>query len=203
MREAMTKEERHQHILRSARDVFVKRGYDQVSIADIIKASNIARGTFYLHFSSLEDVLIALFEETVTVTWERIDPILSDLSISFVDCTMAVIHAVFALYQEEPSLGAVFFSGGGNAFMQRKLEMIYDELGNRLVAALEHRHDTRIPNIKWTVIMLIAVIGDMAYYAAHHTEPAEREALEQHAISFVLAGMREQLKPYVPLHTLD
>lgn len=202
MRESMTKDERHQHILRTASEVFVNRGYDQVSIADIIKASNIARGTFYLHFSSLEDVLIALFEETVTMTWERIDPILSDLTISFEACTMAVIHAVFHLYQQEPSLGAVFFSGGGSAFMKRKLEMMYDELGNRLVAALEHRHHTRIPNAKWTVIMLITVIGDMAYYAAHHVDPVERDALESHAISFVLAGMREHLKPYVPLDTL-
>jgi AcrR family transcriptional regulator len=203
MRESMTKEERHQHILQTARLIFAEQGYDHVSIADVIKASNIARGTFYLHFSSMEDVLIALFEDTVAATWERIDPILSDTSISFEDCTMAVIHAVFAMLQEDESLGAVFHAGGGHAFLKRKQEIMYDELGDRLVRALEHRHHSHIPNAKWTVMMLIALIGDMAYYAAHHVAAPERKSFEQHAISFVLAGMREHLKPYVPLDTLN
>jgi|GEM_PF-5018376 len=201
VREPMTKAQRHQHILNTAKQIFQHSGYDNVTIADVIKASNIARGTFYLHFESLESLLTGLFEDAVQTTWSRIDPILSNLDISFEQCTMEVIHAVFAMFQDDPMLGGVFYSGGGEEFLRRKQQIMFEELGGRLVHALEFRHQTKVPNLDWTVTMLISLIGDMSYYQRHISEN-ERAAFEQHAIQFALAGMRGHLETYVPLETL-
>lgn len=202
MRELMTKEERHQHILNTAKHIFQEEGYDNVTIADVIKRSNVARGTFYLHFDSLETLLTGLFEDAVQKTWTRIDPILSNLEISFETCTIEVIHAVFDMFQDDPAMGAVFYSGGGQEFMRRKQEIMFKEMGGRLVQALEHRHGAQIPNLEWTVTMLISLIGDMSYYAVVQIDKAQRAAFEAHAIEFVLAGMRKHLEPHVPGNTL-
>jgi AcrR family transcriptional regulator len=58
-RKALTREK----ILNAARAVFAQKGYGSTSIADIVKKSRLARGTFYLHFQSVEQVLNALLQE--------------------------------------------------------------------------------------------------------------------------------------------
>jgi AcrR family transcriptional regulator len=58
-RKALTREK----ILNAARAVFAQKGYGSTSIADIVKKSKLARGTFYLHFQSVEQVLNALLQE--------------------------------------------------------------------------------------------------------------------------------------------
>ena len=47
-------------LLRAARTVFEKRGYGAASVADIVTASGLARGTFYVHFKSKREIFIAV-----------------------------------------------------------------------------------------------------------------------------------------------
>jgi AcrR family transcriptional regulator len=49
--------ERKNEILDAAENLFVAKGYEHTTINDILKATNIARGTFYYHFKSKEQVL--------------------------------------------------------------------------------------------------------------------------------------------------
>lgn len=63
MRQEKRKEITREKILNAARAVFAQKGYAATSIADIVKKSKLARGTFYLHFQSVEQVLNALLQE--------------------------------------------------------------------------------------------------------------------------------------------
>jgi AcrR family transcriptional regulator len=195
----MSKDERHAHILRTAKSLFQERGYDHVTIADVIAESNIARGTFYLHFDSLESLLTALFEQVVDETWRRIAPILNDLSIPFTNCTVEVIRAVFRMFDDDPSMGMVFHSGGGQAFVERKQEAMYDKLGGLLVDALIRRHGAEIEHLEWTVAMLITLVGSMSSYATLYVLASDKPAYEEKLIEFVLAGLREHLSPFFEL----
>ena len=47
-------------LLRHARAVFEKRGYGAASVADIVNAAGVARGTFYVHFKSKREIFIAV-----------------------------------------------------------------------------------------------------------------------------------------------
>lgn len=202
MRVPMSKQERHAHILRVAKQLFVERGYDDVTIADVIKASDIARGTFYLHFDSLESLLTALFEEVVQETWQRIAPILERVE-GIEACTVETVHTVFRMFDNtDDSLVGVFFSGGGAEFMKRKEEAMYDQLGRLVEEAVAKRHhllhNGQIPeaerNLKWTVVMLVSLVANMSHYAAHHVQPEARDEFEQHLVNFVLAGMMNQMQ---------
>lgn len=51
---------RRQEILMTARELFIKKGYDKTSVNDILKVVDIAKGTFYYYFSSKEEVLEAI-----------------------------------------------------------------------------------------------------------------------------------------------
>lgn len=202
MRLPMTKAERHAHILRVAKQLFVERGYDDVTIADVIKASDIARGTFYLHFDSLESLLTALFDEVVYKTWQEIAPILEDVE-DIEACTIETVHTVFRLFDStEDSLGEVFVSGGGSEFTRRKEEALYGRLGRLLEDSIAKRHHILrggdIPaaerNLKWTVVMLVSLVANMSHYAAHNVPADTRTEFEQQLVGFVLAGLRNNME---------
>ena len=56
-------EVRRREILEAARELFVKKGYEQTSVNDILKIVDIAKGTFYYYFASKEEVLEAIILE--------------------------------------------------------------------------------------------------------------------------------------------
>ena len=52
-------------ILDAAQRMFVERGYDAVTIRDVIRQTELASGTFYNYFRTKEDLLRALVEQHV------------------------------------------------------------------------------------------------------------------------------------------
>ncbi|MCC6919251.1 MAG: TetR/AcrR family transcriptional regulator [Alphaproteobacteria bacterium] len=58
-----TKQANKQAILDAARDVFVKLGYGATTVRDIIRATDLASGTFYNYFKSKEEVFQAISDE--------------------------------------------------------------------------------------------------------------------------------------------
>ncbi len=68
--------QRREAILEAAKAVFRDKGYHQASVHDIIDGARIARGTFYLYFSSKQDLfgeLVAEFLEIVRTQVHRIE----------------------------------------------------------------------------------------------------------------------------------
>ncbi|NTV77576.1 MAG: TetR/AcrR family transcriptional regulator [Clostridiales bacterium] len=86
-------EVRKQEILVAARELFVKKGYDQTSVNDILKVVDIAKGTFYYYFSSKEEVLEAIILNIVEEGARRAEVILEDKSIPLVSRIMMAIMA--------------------------------------------------------------------------------------------------------------
>lgn len=193
MRTPLTKEERRRLMFQSAIELFESRGYENVTISDIIVKSNVARGTFYLHFDSLESLLIEWFDDVIEQTWSRMQPYLEDLSIPFESCTRLVIHEVFQLFSDNPSMSKVFYCGGGETFMRRRHEALFGKLGGKLLDALLIRHPDQGRDMSWSVAMLISLISDMAHFSGQYVEQAVRDAFELRVADFALAGLREHL----------
>jgi AcrR family transcriptional regulator len=56
--------ETRERILRAAMDLFRKHGFNNTSLARILKAANITKGGFYFHFKSKEELGFAVLERT-------------------------------------------------------------------------------------------------------------------------------------------
>lgn len=54
---------RKRQIIHAARQLFLDKGFNDTSIIDIISAANVSKGTFYNHFSSKIQCLIAILDE--------------------------------------------------------------------------------------------------------------------------------------------
>ncbi|PGS54463.1 TetR/AcrR family transcriptional regulator [Bacillus sp. AFS041924] len=52
---------RKQHVVKIAHELFIEKGYQATSIQDILDYSGISKGTFYNYFSSKSDLVVALF----------------------------------------------------------------------------------------------------------------------------------------------
>ncbi|MER1984370.1 MAG: TetR/AcrR family transcriptional regulator [Solibacillus sp.] len=50
-------------ILQAAKELFFKNGFSDTSVSDIIKLANVSKGTFYNHFSSKNECMIAIFQD--------------------------------------------------------------------------------------------------------------------------------------------
>lgn len=54
--------DRKQHVIKIAHQLFIEKGFQATSIQDILQYSGISKGTFYNYFSSKNELLIALFK---------------------------------------------------------------------------------------------------------------------------------------------
>jgi AcrR family transcriptional regulator len=54
--------DRKQHVIKMAHQLFIDKGFQATSIQDILDYSGISKGTFYNYFSSKSELLIALFK---------------------------------------------------------------------------------------------------------------------------------------------
>ncbi len=61
------KVQKREHILEAALRIFAKMGYNQSKISAIAKEAGVADGTIYIYFKKKEDILIAIFEEKMTL----------------------------------------------------------------------------------------------------------------------------------------
>ena len=53
-------------ILNAAIHTFARRGYFNAQVADVARSAGVAAGTVYLYFSSKDDLLASVFEQTMT-----------------------------------------------------------------------------------------------------------------------------------------
>ncbi|MBI5211067.1 MAG: TetR/AcrR family transcriptional regulator [Elusimicrobia bacterium] len=72
MRRILDKEVRRGQLVHAAIKVFAAKGYRSASIADIIEAAGVARGTFYLYFSSKLDAFHAVMDRYIELFKERV-----------------------------------------------------------------------------------------------------------------------------------
>ena len=75
-------EETVKRILDAATQLFVEKGYDATSLADIIAATHLSKGAIYHHFASKEDIFAAIFQRISQENTEALTRIRDDTSMT-------------------------------------------------------------------------------------------------------------------------
>jgi AcrR family transcriptional regulator len=65
-------------LLTSAEQLFIERGYAQVSVSDICSAAGFTRGAFYSNFADIDELVLALFDQHAGERLERLQAMLAD-----------------------------------------------------------------------------------------------------------------------------
>ena len=118
---------KRRQIVEGARQVFLARGFDAASMADIAKAAGVSKGTLYVYFKDKEELFGAIVKMECSAQAEGIfdldpkDPdvagALTRLGIAYISflCTPAkasALRTVIAIADRMPSLGKTFYETG-------------------------------------------------------------------------------------------
>jgi AcrR family transcriptional regulator len=80
-------------ILDAAEKLFIEKGYEAATINDILEAVQIAKGTFYYHFKSKEDVLDGIVKRQIDAGLEKAQAIAADPQLGIEEKLLSVILA--------------------------------------------------------------------------------------------------------------
>jgi AcrR family transcriptional regulator len=104
LREEVVAHHRRQRIVDGAAQVIAKRGYRNVSVADIVKEAAIARSRFYENFSSREDCFFALYEQGASAALQAVGEGCQACDGDFRERVKAGIAALLAYLEADPAL---------------------------------------------------------------------------------------------------
>lgn len=104
--------DRKQHVINKAHQLFIEKGFQATSIQDILDFSGISKGTFYKYFSSKSELLIAIYKTIFKqLQKERNDLLIgkspSDIEVFIKQLELQMIsnkkNKLIALYEEVTS----------------------------------------------------------------------------------------------------
>lgn len=187
--------ERRQQILAAARDVFAKRGYHQATIDDIVAATGVARGTFYLYFEDKRAIfedLIDRFSSQLTMAITRIatDDPTRPVEAQVRDNVRAIIRVCLV----ERAMTKILFAdaGGVDPGFDRKLATFYDGVVQILTESLKEGQALGIvadgePRVM--AYMSIGALKELLYQAVTLGLAEESaEVLTQQLFAFISSG---------------
>jgi len=64
--------ERRQDLINLAAQLFLKNGYENTTVNQIVDSLKLAKGTYYYHFRSKEDILVAVSDKLISDTREKL-----------------------------------------------------------------------------------------------------------------------------------
>jgi AcrR family transcriptional regulator len=102
-------------ILAAAVDLFAEQGYDGTSVAQVIARAGVAKGGFYHHFASKEQLLYEVYGDLIAEQLRRMDAILARgepapatlraLIVDLVETTAASARPALVFWRERNRLG--------------------------------------------------------------------------------------------------
>jgi AcrR family transcriptional regulator len=107
----LSREERRARILDAAEDLFARRGYDAISLAEVAKTADITKAVIYEHFGAKTELYISVLEqrssELVALVYERMDAL--GESDSAEDSLRTALDAFFAFAEQQPTAWKLLF----------------------------------------------------------------------------------------------
>jgi TetR/AcrR family fatty acid metabolism transcriptional regulator len=157
------RQEREQLILKTAEEVFIANGYFDTSIDEIASRVGIGKGTVYLHFTSKEDLVVAILTRDMQTFLQAVDDAVSaPPSLAASEKLKAMLHFMYSGFYSKRArlLSSIYHSPDlQRFFMQKKESMreLWEQLATRIRAVLEEgkvagEFDSNIP----TSVMLNA-----------------------------------------------
>lgn len=93
-------------LLQVAAEAFAQRGYAETTMSELIARSGLTKGAFYFHFSSKEQLALAVIDEKKRQWLDWVQDAISDEPTAF-DKLRGVASALVRLHRDDPSAFSV------------------------------------------------------------------------------------------------
>ena len=140
---------------RALMELIVEKGYDSVTVQDIIDRANLGRSTFYTHYQDKEDLLLSGIDEVVHgLIWGN-KAVSKDEHRTGTTPRILWTEPIFRHAQEEYQLHKAMFAGRG-------LEVMHKEIQNHLCSHIEEQIDQLLPDEKSPPVALSVISNYLA-----------------------------------------
>ena len=171
-------DQRRNEILAIAKRLFAIQGFDKTSIQDILRETQIARGTLYYYFESKETIMNALVEKLSEQTFGEMSSIANDTKVPVVE---RIIQAIMAMSVNDGSSIEIMnhINHPQNTFIHQKVQREIMKKAPPVLAAIvqegmrEGIFDTHFP--LQSMEMIIASVSALIDDAETNITDTERE----------------------------
>jgi AcrR family transcriptional regulator len=186
---------RRDAILRAASRLFSRQGYHSTSVADVIAAAGISRGTFYLYFDNKDSLFLELIEQFVQriiSVVEVVDPSRPHPTQRIYENVRRVVDVVFD--NRDLTVLVLRENVGLNPEVDEKLQRFYGFVRSMVEGALENGARVGLIRKVNEPIVATALIGAIKEVFMHHlviapdNAPA-RESVAESLLDFGLRGL--------------
>lgn len=186
------KQQMRERIVEGARRVFFALGYDGTKLDELAERLGVAKKTIYNHFSSKEELVIAVLDRDLTEWLEGADGIVSEPDAEIVDVYLRLyVHAVGAL-QRRSSLFPPAAPTRRQELRAQTERRFRHELVRIVIKAAELGKDSDDLRSECDPSALAHVLVNMAFriaaYCSDESVPYEPYELLTESITMVLAG---------------
>jgi AcrR family transcriptional regulator len=183
-----------QRILSAAVDLFADHGYDATSVSQVISRAGVAKGGFYHHFASKDDLLFAVYGDLITRQLDGMNRILAE-RLSAAETLRALIVDLVETTAESAREALVFSRelsqlGNRRIMQMRSQRRRYHNAVTRLVSEAQQRGEFRaVVSPEIVTFTIFGVINEMPrwYRPAGRLRP---EQIATEVADLVLAGLR-------------
>lgn len=186
---------RREEILEAAVGLFRRRGYHATSVADVIEASGISRGTFYLYFDGKETLFLDLIErfiQRIVAVIEVVDPHGVNPTRAIYDNVRRVVDVVFD--NRDLAVMVLREKVGLEPEVDQRLDRLYGFLREMLEGALVNGARAgliRRVDERTVSTALIGAIKEVFHdlLAVEHATPPDRSATARALLDFGMRGL--------------
>lgn len=186
---------RREAILTAASVLFGQKGYHATSVADVIAAAGISRGTFYLYFDNKDSIFLELMErfiQRIMAVLEVVDPRGPNPAAKIYENVRRVVDVVFD--NQDLTVMVLREDLGLKPEVDEKLRRFYGFVREMVQGALENGARHGLIRKVNEPIVATALIGAIKEVFLHHLVIAKdnapaRESVAESLLDFGLRGL--------------
>lgn len=169
-------------------DLILERGYESVTVQDVIDRADVGRSTFYAHFIDKDDLLMAIFGDLEvpgpdTTHWKRDDP------------AFGWTLDLFRHFGTGKRLFRAVTSSNSGALARRETRRWLEDLARAELNRLRIARKVDEMTLETVVSFLVGTfLGFMEWWMRPENEALSAEQVDQAFRSLVLPGVSNVLK---------
>lgn len=179
------KQQSYQTIYQTALSLFEEHGFDKVSVAQIVKQSAIAKGTFFNYFPNKPDILAQWFDDIMSKAIEQ--PIPNDAPLE--QRVLLLAKHILQAAQQQPNLWQAKNAFAGQSDSIQKVESRIDERIHSRVEQFIEQSDLRMDTNKNSDLaeLIVTLMTGTIVESNRRGRSDDAMALIEHKLSILIS----------------
>lgn len=162
------REERRRELLDISEELFIKYGFENVSVNKIVSTIGIAQGTFYYYFESKIDILIAIFERKIEIFFIEANNICENKEIDEVTKLNIIMKQLFMSSLGNDPLTEAINDDKGDAVHSKIERLVFEKIKSIVLSIVEKGVEKGIMTTEYPDESIDILIMGIQSYIHYH-----------------------------------